>query len=157
MLSQKIKRKKVELSLDQKREICNFFNNNTSIKQTQLILKFNNQFNMLISKSTMSDLIRNREKYTATENLRPIGTKRLRPAQNPMLEEALWMWLTNKASFGLSISADLLVGQAKKFGEELGIGMFNYSNGWLSGFKKRHNLSSYKIQGERESVVGVVF
>ena len=75
MLSQKIKSKKVELSLDQKREICNFFNNNTSIKQTQLILKFNNKFNMLISKSTMSDLIRNRKKYTATENIRPIGTK----------------------------------------------------------------------------------
>ena len=56
MLSQKIKSKKVELSLDQKREICNFFNKNTSIKQTQFILKFNNQFNMLISESILQNI-----------------------------------------------------------------------------------------------------
>ena len=36
-----------------------------------MIVKFNKKFDLIISKSTMSDIIRNREKYTATENLRP--------------------------------------------------------------------------------------
>ena len=105
-------RKKVELSLDQKREICNYYNSNTNnfvkIHQTKLILKFN----VITGKSTMSDIIRDREKYTATENLRPIRTIRLREPHHSMLEEALYLWCLNIVSQGVSVSDEMMIEQA---------------------------------------------
>lgn len=151
-----VPRKKLELTLDQKREICNYYNENSNqfvkIQQTKLILKFNKEFNVNISKSTMSDIIRDREKYTATENLRPLGTIRLREPHHPMLEEALYLWCLNIVSQGVSVSDDMMIEQAKKFGETLAIGQFSYSHGWVAKYKKRHNLSSFKKQGESGSI-----
>ncbi|RNA26955.1 hypothetical protein BpHYR1_017103 [Brachionus plicatilis] len=49
----------------------------------------------------------------------PLGTVGLRSAQRPTLEDALWMCITSKTSLGLSISDDLMIAQARKFGEEI--------------------------------------
>ncbi|RNA03151.1 hypothetical protein BpHYR1_046891 [Brachionus plicatilis] len=84
-------RKKIELTFDQKREICLFYVENSKcgnkVKQKDLIVKFNQKFKLVMGTSTM-----------------PFGTKRLRAAENPGLEDALWMWLSNKVSNGLAIS-----------------------------------------------------
>ena len=59
MLNVKQTSKKIELSLDHKREICNYYNANINegikIKQVEMIRKFNREFNVVISKSTSED------------------------------------------------------------------------------------------------------
>ncbi|CAF1086653.1 unnamed protein product [Brachionus calyciflorus] len=110
-------------------------------------------FNVKLSRKKVElSLDKNREKYTATKNLRPYGTKRIREAHHPTLEEALYLWALNCVSQGISISEELLIQKAMKFGEAFGIGQFSYSAGWISRFKTRHNFSSYRIQGESGSI-----
>ena len=42
--------------------------------------------------------------------------------------------------------------KAKRFGDELSITDFSYSNGWLQRFKQRHNISQHVLCGESAGV-----
>ena len=47
MLASNTKRKKIQLNLDQKKEICNYYQQNPEIKQCALIIKFNVKFDII--------------------------------------------------------------------------------------------------------------
>ena len=53
----KLKRRKIELKIEQKWAIIEYAKQYPNIKQTQLILHFNKEFNVNIKKQTMSDIL----------------------------------------------------------------------------------------------------
>ncbi|CAF0801582.1 unnamed protein product [Brachionus calyciflorus] len=70
----------------------------------------------------------------------------------PELEDVLFIWFHEKREHGAIISDEILIEKAKYFGTMLNISNFKYSDGWINKFKKRYNISSYKLHGEAGSV-----
>lgn len=52
----------------------------------------------------------------------------------------------------ISVSGPILQEKARFFASQFGIPNFKASDGWLSGFKKRHDIVFRKICGESASV-----
>jgi hypothetical protein len=72
---------------------------------------------------------------------------------NPLLEEALSLWIAGRESRGEPYTGPLLIEKAKRFAKELNISStdLSFSAGWLSGFKKRHGLKQHRRHGESGS------
>jgi len=106
---------------------------------------FNEQWNINLSPSTVSEMLKNRDKYFDSDNLRQSETKRLRLCENPELEKALYLWLSNVTAHNISVSDEMLKEKARHFGELLGVSSigFKYSNCWLEKFKNRHNIKLF--------------
>ena len=54
-----------------------------------------------------------------------------RSCKEPLLESALSMWFNDVRTKNLPVNSDKIIEKAKKFGGELGVVGFSYSNGWL--------------------------
>ncbi|CAF0940690.1 unnamed protein product [Brachionus calyciflorus] len=77
---------------------------------------------------------------------------RIRESQHPELEDALYLWFIDKRALKLPINDEMLLEKAKQYGTMLSITNFNYSDGWLAKFKKRHNIFQKTLHGESASV-----
>ena len=62
------------------------------------------------------------------------------------------IWVEQLLARNLTISGPILQEKAREFANMFGISDFSASSGWLSNFKKRNNLQSYKKRGESMSV-----
>ncbi|XP_050548128.1 tigger transposable element-derived protein 4-like, partial [Daktulosphaira vitifoliae] len=78
--------------------------------------------------------------------------KKNRPSEFPHLEQCLFTWFNQVRQQNIPVSGILIKEKAKSFAEILDISDFTASDGWLSNFKKRHNLVFRKICGESASV-----
>ena len=67
-----------------------------------------------------------------------------------------FLWFQDVLAKGAVISDEMLIEKGKKFGEDLDIQDFNYSQGWLQRFKKRHTISFHKSHGEADSANPVI-
>ena len=74
---------------------------------------------------------------------------------NNQFETCLMVWHSNVISLNLPISENMLIAQAKIFGERIGIAEleFRYSNGWLRNFKKRYGVCQRTISGEAKVLI----
>jgi len=108
---------------------------------------------MNIGSSTLSDILKNSEKWFDTTNIRPSHAKRIRQAEQPYLEEMILLWMSDTKAHNLPISDEMIIEKAKMFGEQIGISRFEfkYSNGWLDKFKKRNGITSKTMSGEKAS------
>lgn len=80
------------------------------------------------------------------------NVKRQRKVEFPRLEKCLLDWLKQARDRNIPIHGPLLKGKAQDFASKIGIKDFASSNGWLEGFKRRHDLSFKKVTGESKSV-----
>ena len=146
------KRKRIELKIEQKWEIIEYRKKYPKLSQTQLLVHFNRLFDTVISKQTMSDILKPEyeRKLQKLDSIEDYNT-RIREAKWPELEKCLYLWHCEMLRKHLPLSDLLLAEKAKEFGDMLGI-IFEYSNGWLNRFKKRYNLKEYNILGEAASV-----
>ncbi|RNA23851.1 tigger transposable element-derived 6-like [Brachionus plicatilis] len=119
----------MELTIEQKREICLFESDNPWSKQNYLCKYFSEKFKQNKPTTTMSDILKNRKNYLNSES---INSYRIRNSKYPELEDALFY--------------------ANEFGIMLNIKDFKYSTGWLDKFKKRNHISNIKLHGESGSV-----
>lgn len=138
------KSKRNVIEIEQKREICLYYQQHPTLKHRELIQHFNLKFNMNIRKSTMFDILRDSHKwlnYSSHHN-----SKRVREPRYPALEQRLYNWyIEQRTCMGrLNITDDELLEKAKFYGEILAINDFKYSNGWLDKFKKRYLLQHKK-------------
>ena len=99
-----LKRKRTEVSLDQKREITQYKDLNPKIPNLDLMRHFNEKWNINLSLTTICDMLKNRDKYFDSDNLKPSDTKRLRLCENPDLEKALYLWLSSVTAHNISVS-----------------------------------------------------
>lgn len=76
--------------------------------------------------------------------------KTLRTADNTILEDAVYSWLTERRSIGERISGPLICEKALELNRELnGPSTFKASKGWLKNFKLRHGIRKFPIQNDR--------
>ncbi|CAB5377698.1 unnamed protein product [Rhizophagus irregularis] len=138
------KRKRVNLSAGQKREICEMKERDPCIQNVELAQKYN------VGKSTITDILKESERWlTITESQENV--KKFCGPKWPQLEDTLGLWVDNALNTKQDIDGNILKMKASYFAEQFSIEDFHHSEGWLGGFKKWHGLRQFKKQGEAES------
>lgn len=72
--------------------------------------------------------------------------------QVPQVEKCLLEWIKQILDTKIPIDGPLLKEKARDFATKLGVQNFSASNGWLEGFKRRHDIAFKKAAGESNSV-----
>lgn len=105
-----------------------------------------------LSKSTVSNIWKNRSMIISAHEKNLDGAKKLRRAEKENVEEALLKWFTIQRNRNLPVTGVMLQNKANEFAERFEEKGFVCSNGWLDRFKKRNNISGAKVVGEASSV-----
>ena len=103
-----------------------------------------------IGKTTVSDILKRKDVYIKQfEESLPINRKRKeRKTDISKVNELMFQWFQIARERGIPISGPLLQEKARKYTEELGISKFTASNGWLATFKSRHEIKTFRVNGE---------
>lgn len=147
MASQTQKRKHKTLTIKEKNEILDRLNRNESF--SSLASEYG------VGRSTIYDIKKNREniqKFVSTTDCGPGKRQTLRKAENPEVEEALYMWFLQERNRNTPISGPILAMKAKFFYKEITKkDDFVASKGWLERFKSRHGIRLMTVTGEKLS------
>lgn len=121
---------------------------NKNLKQTDLVVWVEKTFNKKIHRTTVSkilssDIILNEN----TDNFH-----RSTQVKYPQLEEKLKIWFFKYENL-TTISNLMIIEKAKQFAQQLSIpeGSLNFSDGWLSSFKRRNKIKRITTFGESGS------
>ncbi|KAH8022347.1 hypothetical protein HPB51_023400 [Rhipicephalus microplus] len=117
------------------------------VKKTEVALKYG------ITKSTLTTILKAKDKLQNNASRFAPDRKRLREAAYPDLENAVLLWLKRARSSNLPINGPILREKAEELSLRLGIDDFKCSDGWISRFKERHGLSFKTTEGDDESQV----
>lgn len=112
-----------------------------------------------LNQSTISRILADRSKFLAIDGS-SLAQKRRTYVDHPELEAALAHWLLVASHGGRRVSGDAIKEKGRAFAQELGIASkIAFSNGWLTGFKKRHHavLASGEsgVEGELDDAQAV--
>ena len=143
------KRRRVEVTPLQKREICLYKQQHPQSSNVEILSWAKENLGLTIGKSTVGDILRVSAKWLQIPASN--STTRNRFGQHPKLESALVLWLNDIRSRNAVVNDEMMLEKARKFGEELHVENFNYSRGWLSRLKERHGIASHKLHGESAS------
>ncbi|GBC12797.1 tigger transposable element-derived protein 4-like [Rhizophagus irregularis DAOM 181602=DAOM 197198] len=114
------KRKRVNLSAGQKREICEMKERDLCIQNVELAQKYN------VGKSTITDILKESERWlTITESQGKV--KKFRGPKWPQLEDALGLWVDNALNTKQDIDGNILKIKASYFAEQFSIEDFHHS------------------------------
>ena len=80
---------------------------------------------------TVGDILQQREKLISVDASNEHASKRQRTAKRADPEQAHFMWASDMRDKNDAVTADVLRTKAKRFGTELHITDFYYTNGWL--------------------------
>ncbi|GES78741.1 tigger transposable element-derived protein 6-like [Rhizophagus clarus] len=138
--------KRASLTIAQKHEICYKKINEPYIKNKELAELYN------VSEGCISDTLKKSQKWLEIDPQAPKAQgKRQNKLNFPEIEEALTLWVLKALENGVDISDQVLHEKAIAFASLYKVENFKGSNGWIGGFKKRHNLSCYLKQREAAS------
>lgn len=132
------KRKKVVLTISQKLELCNKFENGTPVKT--ICVDYG------IGDSTVRDILKQKVKLMSyasdSDNFYVMKRKSMKRPFYEELEKAMTKWISQERYYGgTTITGPAIASKAKYFYDLLGLkGNFNASSGWLAGFKNRHGI-----------------
>ena len=106
------------------------------------------EFNL--PQSTVSTILKNKERTISQyENNAIPSTKRIKLSTYPLLETAIDSWFKQTMTqSNVAINGPIIQLQAIKYATFLGYTDFKASNGWITNFKKRNNISYKTISGE---------
>ena len=82
------------------------------------------------------------------------GQKQQRASKQEDVRDALFLWFRQKINQGAGLSGSILKQKASELAHVQG-SEFSPSDGWLSHWKAKHNISYKKEQGEKLDVVGL--
>lgn len=132
--------KRKAYTLEQKQEVIHFHKSQPLFSQRQLSKKFDMPLTV-INKILNNPIINETQ---SNKNMKRIRTTfKTEKIDNKLLE-----WFTLKRRKHFTVTDDILKSMALKLAELYEIKSFTASSGWLSSFKKRHNMSSKTIIGE---------
>ncbi|CAB4437326.1 unnamed protein product [Rhizophagus irregularis] len=138
--------KKVTLTKAQKYQLCLDYQKKPRLTQEQLAIQYG------IKQNTVSDILKNKDKWLLLDlDSEESKKQRERPVQFPEVEEAMTLWVTNALEADLVINTDILREKAEFFARSFEVNNFKASNGWISNFKKCHNMKEYVKWGEAAS------
>lgn len=149
------KRKRTDLSFEQKREVCAYKGRNPKATHEEIACHFNREWKTDISRRTVSDILSQKGKWSVEvgDSLGPrTKAKRLRHCKNEDMEKALYLWFTQMRGRHVVITDAILTEKARYFGNQMAVENFTYSSGWLTRFKARYSISMKAVCGESEGV-----
>ena len=98
-----------------------------------------------LSKSTVSNLMKNKDKIISALDKNNARNKRMRTADRDDVDEALLKWFTLQRSLGVALNGPVMKAKAEQLAKTLNQNQeFVCSEGWLSRWKKRHNITIRK-------------
>jgi len=141
-----IKRTRASLTGAQKQEVCLKKLQKPTPKNKELAQEFN------VSEGMICDILKESEKWLALKlESYEASLKRQTKLNFSQIEDALSFWVKKAIDNNITISGELLVQKAHNFATLLDVQDFKGSNGWVAGFKKRHNIECYMRHGEAAS------
>ena len=146
------KRDRIEISAAKKQEICQYKEENQKATQQDIVRHFSLTWGTAIGRSTIFSILKEKDKWLSFPIQGSTDSTRDRSCKEPLLESALSMWFNDVRTKNLPVKSDMIIEKAKKFGGELGVVGFSYSNNWLKRFKKRHGILLHKVHGESNEV-----
>ena len=146
------KRARIEISAAKKQEICQYKEENQKATQQDIARHFSLTWGTAIGRSTISSILKEKDKWLSFPMQGSTDLTRGRSCKKSLLESALSMWLNDVRTKKLPVNSDMIIEKAKKFGGELGVVGFSYSNGRLERFKKSHGILLHKVHGESNEV-----
>ena len=141
------KRKGVLLDFVQKKEILDYYKEHPKSAQQQIFDVFTTKWDLPINRRTVGDILSKKE-LRENDDVEPSPRKRMRTPQHSDMERALYLWFSNARANNIPVTDSILKEKAQRFGGDLGVADFSYSNGWLQSFKNRHSITCHKISGE---------
>lgn len=138
------KRKIKVLSLSDKLKIVNAFESGKS--RNEILREFN------LPESTYYKIIKSKDSIKSECSDGHGNIKRTRVSEFSNIEKCLLEWIKQTLDKNIPIDGPLLKEKSKEFAIKLGIQNFSASNGWLEGFKRRHDIAFKKVAGESKSV-----
>ena len=139
-------KKRVVLTHAQKRQLCLDYQKKPRPTQEELVTLYK------IKQNTVSDILKKKEKWLNIDpDSKESNKQREKSVRFPHIEEALSLQTTNALAADLIINTDILREKAKFFAQRFEVNNFTASNGWINGFKERHNLKQYVKWGEAKS------
>ena len=147
------KRRRTEIPFKVKSGICQYYREkNEKATRDQIIDYVKTTYDLDIGKSTVTDILKSKEKWIKEDGYSTSEKSRVRKGNFDNLECALYTWFIQARQKGLCLTDDLLKQKAKQFGPHFEIpNNFQYSNGWISNFKKRHGITMTVLHGEAKS------
>lgn len=144
--SSKLKRKHVSLTIQTKVDILN------RLEKGESGSSLANAFG--VGKATITDIKKKKNEILnfASKVDSDDGSrlrKTIRTANDKSLEDAVYLWFTQRRSLGEPVSGPLICEKALYFNKKLGGSAdFKASTGWLKNFKTRHGIRELNVQGE---------
>lgn len=142
---------RTDISVTQKKEICDFKAKHASATQEQISECFSKKWGINIARRTVGDILKHKADWDICEAHRS-KQKRFRKPRFETLEEALGIWFSTMQAKKAIISDSILLEKGKEFASRLQCDDFMVSGGWLSRFKARHGISCKALHGEADSV-----
>ena len=105
-----------------------------------------------IPQSTLSTILKDKEKLLVTCTTGNAKRKRYRESTKPEVDAALYQWFTAARADSIPISGEILKSKAEEFSTEFGVPEWSCSCGWISCWKERHNIAFRSVSGENASV-----
>lgn len=141
-----VPRKRKSLTAAQKKEICLKKISTPTLKQKELAIEYD------VSEGMISDILKTKDRWLAIDpNSYQAGLRREKKLPFIAIEEALALWVEHALEAGLNLSDDILLTKALEFAFLCNEEKFKGSDGWITNFKKRHNLRQYNMHGEAAS------
>ncbi|BFZ00329.1 hypothetical protein BsWGS_03368 [Bradybaena similaris] len=143
------KRKRTVLTLSEKIDIVRRLE--SGVNRNVLMTEFG------VGSSTLYDIKNQKGELLkfASESKVTKNTDQRRSMKRPKfekLDDALYLWFSEKRSKGMPISGPMLIEKARDFHRRLNISeQCNFSDGWLTRFKIRHGIRKLDISGEKKS------
>lgn len=149
-------RRLAPISASQRKALRQYAKANPLLTQKQLQAWFETEFQRLLTQPTISESLSNKFNYLDEAQSETLDSQqRNRPPQWPVLETALFQWCQEIELEG-GLTGDIIKQQAIRFWQRLapyqGMEVPVFSNGWLQGFKQRHDIRLRKRHGEAASV-----
>ena len=138
---QKPKKSRTSISIDIKKEVCEYMLTNPNVKHGAVALFFNEKYNgkLNIDRTTITKIWQNREKWLAILlNSQTSHIFRQRSTQFPELDKALQIWTSQAVAAGLPLTDMILQQKGIELARMLNIGedQLKFTNGWVWRFKQ---------------------
>lgn len=104
-----------------------------------------------VGKTQVTDLLQTRKelKILLEKEISDSHQKRkIRKTERLAIDQMVYNWFCNASNNNVQFSDYLIKMKALEMSENLKIGGFKASNGWLYKFKKRHNISWKRVYGK---------
>ncbi|GAB9465157.1 Ars binding protein 1 [Globisporangium polare] len=135
----RLKKGNIFLTNEQRQALC-IKAATSKVTQAQLCFWAKEEFALTgpLNQSTVSRILAEKDKYISLESSH-LAQKRKTYVEHPQLEAALSHWLLVSSHNNRRLQGDLIKEKGRAFAQLLGIDdKISFSNGWLTGFKKRH-------------------